>query len=82
MMYTILPVVFTPIRKLSRTNDDGLSACLRSTECCTWFDIAMNEMAFVNVFDSRDHLIDEHECRFQGELSLTVIEQILQRRAQ
>ena len=42
----------------------------------------MNEMALVNVFDSRDHLIDEHERCFQGELSLTVIEQVFQRWAQ
>lgn len=73
MMYTMLPVVLTPMRKLSGAKEERLSL-LSSIECRTGFDIAMNEMTLVNVFDSRDHLIDEHERCFQGELSLAVIE--------
>lgn len=30
-----------------------------------WFDIAMNEMTVVDVFDPLDHLVDQHEYGFQ-----------------
>lgn len=37
-------------------------------------DISVNEVSVVNVFDSLDHLVDEHEHSFQGELSESLVE--------
>ena len=39
------------------------------------FDIPMNEVPVVDVFDPADHLVDEHEHRFEGELAEGVLEE-------
>ena len=38
-------------------------------------DIPMNEVPVVDVFDPADHLVDEHEHRFEGELAEGVLEE-------
>jgi|LakMenEpi03Aug12_release.lakeMendotaPanAssembly.Ray.scaffolds.fasta_scaffold485685_1 hypothetical protein len=42
-------------------------------------DIAMNEVFRVDVFDSTNHLICQHQHRFHSETARAEIEQILQR---
>lgn len=44
-------------------------------------DITMYEMPVVDVLDPRDHLIDQHQDRLQGELPESFIKEILERRA-
>lgn len=43
-------------------------------------DIPVDEVSVVNVFDPLDHLVDQHQHRFQGELSESLVEQRFQRR--
>ena len=45
------------------------------------FDIPMEEVAIVDILNSWDHLVDEHEGRFEGEPSEGVLEQTLERGA-
>ena len=42
------------------------------------FDITMDEVSVVDVFNPGDHLVDEHEDSLQGKLAECLIEQRLQ----
>ena len=39
------------------------------------FDIAMDEISVMNVFNTGDHLVDEHEHSLQGKLPKCLIKQ-------
>jgi hypothetical protein len=39
------------------------------------FDVSVDEMPVVDVLDSGDHLVDEHEDGLQGELSERLVEE-------
>ena len=45
------------------------------------FDVSVEEVAVVNVLDPGDHLVDQHQHSFQGELPQGVFEEVLQGRA-
>ena len=45
------------------------------------FDVSVEEVAVVDVLDSSDHLIDEHENSFQRELAKGVFEETFEGRA-
>lgn len=46
------------------------------------FNVPVNERLGMNVLDPRDELVGEQEHRFQGELAITEVEEILQARPQ
>jgi hypothetical protein len=39
------------------------------------FDVSVNKMSIVDVLDSWDHLVDQHEDGLEGELSECVLEE-------
>ena len=45
-------------------------------------DVSVQEMPGMHILNSLDHLVSEHQHRFQTEFSLAVVEQVLQRRAE
>lgn len=45
-------------------------------------DVAMNEGLAVDIFDSADHLVRQHQDRFDREAARTEVEQVLERRPQ
>lgn len=46
------------------------------------FDVSVDERAAVDVLDPADHLQRQHNHRLEGELPVTVVEQVLQGRTQ
>lgn len=54
----------------------GISA--RSDEEIIWFNISVEEMFGVDVLDSLEELVGEHEDCFDAELPVTVIEEFFQ----
>ena len=45
------------------------------------FNVAMNEVLVVNVLESSDHLVSQHEDGFEGETTTAEVEEILQTRS-
>lgn len=46
------------------------------------FDVSMDEVLFVDVFNATNHLIGQHQHGFHGKATATKVEQVLQRRSQ
>lgn len=51
-----------------------------SHEKVVWLDVAMNEGFAMHKFDAGNHLVGQHEHRFQSKPTIAEGEQILQRR--
>lgn len=57
-----------------------MSGFVESDAKVLWFDVSVEELAVVDVLNYSDHLIDEHKHCFEGELAMSVFEEIFQGR--
>jgi len=61
-------------------NKNFVGSFIQSNAEVIWLDISVNEMSVVNVFNSGNHLINQHEHCFERELSESLIKERFQRR--
>ncbi len=61
--------------------EDLVTGFIESHTEVIWFYVSMYEVSVVDVFDSSDHLVDDHQDSFEGELSKGVLEEVFERGA-
>ena len=58
-----------PLGQAEIEEEDFVSGFIEANTEVIWLNISMDEMSVMNVFDSCDHLIDQHQDGFERELS-------------
>ena len=77
----MLPITLDiPLRQPEIQYEDLVRSLIESNAKVIGFDVAVDEVPIVDVLDSGDHLIDEHEDRLEGELAERLIEECLEGR--
>ena len=62
----------------SKVDQEDFVAGLVETDAeIVWLDIPVDEVAVVNILNSGDHLVNEHEHGLEGELAEGVLEEAL-----
>ena len=68
-----------PLGKSEVENEDLVAGFVQTDAEVIGLDVAVDEVSVVDVLDSLDHLVDQHEDGLQRELSQCLVEQSFQR---
>ena len=70
-----------PLGKTEIDEEDLVTGLVETDAEVVRLNVSVDEMSVVNVLNTSDHLVDQHQNCLQGELSECVLEETLQGRA-